>query len=361
MLGLYIHIPFCKQKCFYCDFFSVKYSSYLSEKYIDALIKHAGDYKDRKPDTVYIGGGTPSVLSEKQLEKLLNSLRKTIDLSAVSEFTFELNPESVSAEKLKILKQYGVNRLSMGLQTHDNESLKKLGRIHDFNTFLTAFKQAREAGFDNMNLDLMYGIPGQTMEAWLESLKQGLSFGSEHLSLYPLTVEENTVFYQQFVTTDDNLQREMYDKALKVLEEAGYTHYEISNWAKPGKESVHNSNYWRNREYIALGAGAAGYLDRMRYKNTEDVFRYIDLKNENMTVKSDEEYVNDDVYNEESIMLGLRLLNEGVSVDCFKSLQSIKTLHKFLNQQILVNENGRIKLSKDFVFISNTVISEFIK
>ena len=361
MPGLYIHIPFCKKKCFYCDFFSVEYNEYLSSQYVEALSKHAGQHKGRAVDTIYVGGGTPSVLSEKQIERLLNSIKTNFNLNGLKEFTFELNPESASKDKLKILKNYGVDRLSMGLQSVDDNLLKKIGRIHDFEIFSKAYECARNEGFDNFNLDLMYGLPEQTLSSWKKSLKTVSDIGCEHISLYPLSIEENTPFYNDGIEINDNLQSDMYETAVDFLFGENFNHYEISNWAKPGKESAHNSNYWRNFEYIALGAGASGYENGYRYSNIENIAGYTDFILKGMNVKDKSEFINDEIYESEAIMLGLRLLDEGVDIKTFKSCANINALNELLREKKLINENKRIKLPKNTVFISNQIMSRFMK
>lgn len=361
MKGLYIHIPFCRQKCFYCDFFSVKYTGRLAGRYIKALSIHAGEYKNTAVDTVYIGGGTPSVLSENQIKFLMKTVADGFDLKSVREFTFEMNPESCREKKLGILKDFGVNRLSMGLQSSDDEALKVLGRAHNFAAFKKAYKQARQAGFDNFNLDLIYGFPGQSARDWEKELETALSFDCEHISLYPLSVEDKSVFFQKGVKTDDDLQRRMYEKAEDFLAGKGYFHYEISNWSKPGKQSLHNGNYWRNFEYIALGAGASGYENRFRYSNIGDIEKYIELVSKSISVKSENIFIGCKEYEAEKIMLGLRLLDEGVDIKDFVSRGSLEVLGKFLKESLLVNDGGRIKLSKSTVFTSNAVMSAFMK
>jgi oxygen-independent coproporphyrinogen-3 oxidase len=202
MQGLYIHIPFCRKKCFYCDFFSVEHNEYLSSQYIEALTAHCRQYKGEKIDTAYIGGGTPSSLSENMIEKLMNAVNCNFDVKSLCEFTFELNPESVSDGKMQILKAAGVNRLSMGLQSCDDRFLKKIGRIHDFSTFEKAYERARKAGFNNFNIDLIYGLPGQTIKNWASDLRTAVEFDSEHLSLYPLSIEEGSAFFKSGVVID---------------------------------------------------------------------------------------------------------------------------------------------------------------
>ncbi|MDR3196029.1 MAG: radical SAM family heme chaperone HemW [Endomicrobium sp.] len=360
MTGLYIHIPFCRRKCFYCDFFSTKYDADLADKYIDSLIKHSQKFKNKKINSIYIGGGTPSVLSSKQIQRLLLSLNNVFNSSEAKEFTFELNPESVSKEKLLILKEFGVNRLSIGLQSVEDKILKCLGRIHDFKTFCAAYNAAKHEGFCNINVDLIYGLPNQTVDRWESVLKKALLFNSEHLSLYPLAIEENTPFYENRIVTDDKLQREMYDKTVEVLEQSGYVHYEISNWSKKNKEAFHNTNYWRNLEYIGLGSGSSGYLERNRYKNVENIEKYINFIENNIDCTVENEYIGENLYTTETIILGLRLLSEGLSIKCFNSPPRQTALLKCLKEKTLIQEEDRIKLAKEHVFTFNQIVSKFI-
>lgn len=361
MFGLYVHIPFCKKKCFYCDFFSVEYSEYISSQYIEAVSKQSVQYKGSRIDTIYIGGGTPSVLTDQQIEKLLDSLRYNFNTGGLKEFTFELNPESVTKDKLKILKSYGVDRLSMGLQSVDNGLLKKIGRVHDLEMFVRAYDTSRKEGFTNFNLDLIYGLPGQSLADWEKNLQVVFDLGCEHVSLYPLSIEEGTLFYSSGVNIDDNLQREMYETAVNFFSGKGFNHYEISNWSKRGKESLHNSNYWRNFEYIGLGAGASGYENRFRYSNTENIEKYIDLAAKNLSVKEENDFIDEASYEAEAIMLGLRLLDEGVDIKTFKNHSSLAVLERLLQEKMLKNDSGKIKLPENAVFTSNHIMSQFMK
>jgi oxygen-independent coproporphyrinogen-3 oxidase len=375
MTSLYVHIPFCKQKCLYCSFFSVKYDDILADRYIDALIKHAEQFENENIFSIYIGGGTPSVLSSEQIQKLLQALKDIFNLATIQEFTFELNPESASKEKLHILKQLGVNRLSIGLQSVEDKSLKFLGRIHDFKTFCYAYDAARKKGFDNINIDLIYGLPKQTLKDWEQVLKKTLLFNSEHLSLYPLSMEESTPLYKNGIITNDDIQREIYDESMKILANNGYTHYEISNWSKKERESFHSTNYWRNLEYIGLGAGASGYLKRRRYKNIENIEKYIELCSSLQAVKgnrlkqydslsfleTENEYINDKLYKIETIMLGLRLLNEGISINCFNNPKHYATLLECLKNKVLKVKNSKIKLTEKYIFVSNQIILKFME
>jgi len=360
MVGLYIHIPFCRQKCFYCNFFSVEYDSFLADKYIKALVKQALQFRGRKISSVYIGGGTPSVLSLKQIQTLLQALNDIFNMSLVREFTFELNPESISKEKLSLIKKFGVNRLSIGLQSIVDKFLKFLGRIHDFKTFCNVYDMAREEDFNNINIDLLYGLPSQTVNECEQTIKKVLFFNSEHLSFYPLSIEENTPFYKNDLVVDGDIQRDMYDKIAEILAGGGYSHYELSNWSKCGKESLHNANYWRNCEYVGLGAGAAGYLERKRYKNIENIAEYINLLENNCNVEIESECIDDELYETETIILRLRLLNEGVNVNSFNNPKHYAALLECLGNGTLKRKNGKIKLAEKYVFVFNQIVSKFV-
>ncbi|MDR1418579.1 MAG: radical SAM family heme chaperone HemW [Endomicrobium sp.] len=360
MLGLYVHIPFCSKKCLYCNFFSVKYEQDLADKYIDALIKHSLTFKNITLDSIYIGGGTPSILSSKQIERLLTSINNRFDLSKLVEFTFELNSDSVTLEKLNILKNYKVNRLSIGLQSTDDKFLKFLGRVHNFKNFRAVYDIARQVGFHNISIDLIYGIAGQTVKDWENTLLKVLKFDSDNISLYPLSIEQDTIFYKNGIVTSDYIQRDMYDFSVDFLERNGYEHYEISNWAKRGNESFHNTNYWRNFEYIALGAGASGYLNRIRYKNVSNIKKYIELINNKSNVKIEKEYIDEKLYSFEYIMLGLRLLKEGVHIKHFDNIHYQNILEDFVNKKMLVKHGDRIKFTKGYEFLFNEIVSKFI-
>jgi oxygen-independent coproporphyrinogen-3 oxidase len=360
MAGLYIHVPFCRQKCFYCDFFSIEYDSVLADRYIKALVKQALQFRDRKISSIYIGGGTPSVLSLKQIETLLRALNDIFSISLVREFTFELNPESILKEKLSLVKRLGVNRLSMGLQSTEDRFLKFLGRVHNFKTFCSVYDMAREEDFNNINIDLLYGLPNQTVKECEQIIKKILFLNSEHLSFYPLSIEQGTPFYKNGMVVDSDIQRDMYDKIAEILMGGGYSHYEISNWAKRGRESLHNANYWRNCEYVGLGAGAAGYLERKRYKNVENVRDYISLLENDYSVEFESEYIDDRLYEMETIILGLRLLNEGVDVKCFNNPKHYVALLECLENGTLERKSGKIRLSKEYIFVFNQIVSKFV-
>ncbi|MDR2708961.1 MAG: radical SAM family heme chaperone HemW [Elusimicrobiota bacterium] len=359
MTGLYIHIPFCRQKCFYCDFFSVRYDEDLAKNYVDALLIWLENFRGEKIETVYIGGGTPSVLDISQIEKLLSSISKNFDLSNIKEWTIEANPESLSLAKLKIFKDFAVDRLSLGLQSANDAHLKKLGRVHSFDDFRKVFENALSIGFKKINIDLIYGFEGQTFLDFQESLNILAEFRSPHLSLYPLSISPRTPFYNEGLKTDDDLQADFYEFACKFLADNGYIHYEISNWAMVGMEALHNTNYWRNCEYIGAGAGASGYWKRHRYKIVADIGEFIGQVRRGGNIFSSKEFIDDTLFRREKIMLGLRLLNEGVGIENFPFEQK-SILNKFLCDGLLINDRGKIKLSQKSVFLSNAIICEFL-
>lgn len=370
-LGLYIHIPFCKKKCLYCDFPSYGSMEGYMMDYTRALcMEIEKKAQNNKFDTIFIGGGTPSYLSSEAL-KLLGNTLSNIDKAENLEFTMECNPGTFHEEKLRLMKDIGVNRLSIGLQAYQNRLLKELGRIHSFNDFLSGFKLAREIGFNNINVDLMFALPNQSFEDWKETLHNVVKLNPEHLSCYSLIIEEGTPFYKmnlegKLKLPEEETEMKMYEYTVKYLKENMYKQYEISNYSKEGKECRHNLIYWELNEYIGCGASAHSYFKGIRNINENNVKRYINksLRNVNTSIES---YVNsreDDI--EEFMFLGFRKIS-GVSIQEFEkrfgiSIYSVykKVIDKHLRQGLLVVRNGRIFLSAKGIEISNTVMSDFI-
>lgn len=282
-VGLYIHIPFCVRKCDYCDFYSLadptpQARRAFQEAMVDWLAQISGDIEGREVDTVYIGGGTPSCYDTAYLVELLTRVREWFPLTADCEISVECNPDSAGEEWLAAMRRAGVNRLSMGVQSANDEELRAVGRLHDFATAQNAFRRARSAGFDNLSLDLIYGLPGQTMERWQRSVESLIELGPEHLSCYGLKIEEGTPLWRRQDTlslADDDAQADMYLWMVERLEQAGYGQYEISNFARPGKFSRHNMRYWLGQEYICAGPGAHGYLDGYRYALVRDMKGFV--------------------------------------------------------------------------------------
>ena len=370
-ISLYIHIPFCKQRCFYCDFPSYSGKERFKEDYVDALIeeieKRARGYIIK---TIFIGGGTPSYLEVNQIEKLLLAINK-LNLHKDIEFSMECNPGVLFKEKLIAMKNGGVNRISFGLQSTKDSLLKEVGRIHSYEEFLDNFKLARELGFKNINVDIMYGLPNQTVEDWKDTLETICNIKPEHISAYSLIIEEGTVFYNLYEKgllklPTEEMEREM-DKLTKgVLKDHGYHQYEISNYSLDGKECEHNKVYWQLKDYIGLGTAASSYIDGTRIKNIDNIEEYISKINSGIEVY-EEKYINseeDEI--EEFIFMGLRM-NKGISIKEFEerfnmSVESIyeKVLEKNIKNGFLKKENGRIYLTSIGMDFSNNVMAEFI-
>lgn len=369
--ALYIHIPFCKQKCLYCDFKSFANIEGLMGDYIDALIKEIADAaKGYKIRSLFIGGGTPSYLDEKSLEKLMKAI-KLLDYEDNAEKTIECNPGTVSENKFKIIKNGGINRLSFGLQSTNNELLEKIGRIHTYEEFKENYYLARKLGFDNINVDMMFGLPNQKLEDYEESLREITKLSPDHISAYSLIIEEGTPFYNMYnkdllILPDEDEEREMYRKGKEILRKSGYHQYEISNYAKDNKECFHNEVYWKCEEYIGTGIAASGFVDERRYRNIANIKEYIERINKNQSV-IEEEYKNtekDDI--EEFMFMNLRMIR-GIDENEFKrrfhkDVDDIykEVIDKHIKNKLLKRENGRIFLTDKGIEVSNYVMSDMI-
>ena len=338
-LGIYVHIPFCVKKCDYCDFVSFPLgksgdTSHDSRAYIDALIKEIRGYKDKfgckdteyEVKTVYIGGGTPSVLAPSFIVRIFDCIREVFDINDKAEMTIEVNPGTVDDEKLKVYREAGINRLSMGLQSADDNELKELGRIHDLADFLRSYESASAAGFDNINVDIMTAIPLQTMDSLKVTLDTVTSLMPQpkHISTYSLILEEGTLFYEKYVTRkmsscpilpDEDLERAMYHFAVGHLKDHGYERYEISNFAIPGYESRHNSAYWRRRDYLGFGLAASSLVNEVRYRNTIKFNEYLKNPCSNELFEEETVLTQGDRMSE-FMFLGLRMA-EGVKAGDF--------------------------------------------
>lgn len=378
-MGIYIHIPFCVQKCNYCDFLSKAAPDKTKEQYVYALIKEIEasgcKYRDRMVSSAFIGGGTPSVLSSELLDLLLDSLVKNFSISSNSEFTIECNPGTLVQDKVKVLKQWKVNRISLGLQSADNDELKILGRIHTFEDFLDTYELLRKEGFTNINIDLMSALPGQSLKSWTETLNKIVSLDPEHISAYSLIVEEGTNLYDRvkgeeakgiYSLPSEETDRAMYYKTREILETAGYLQYEISNYAKPGFESIHNSSYWTRKNYLGLGLGAASLMDNVRYSNTRDLEYYINHSSYLLDIQADVQVLNTKEQMEEFMFLGLRLI-EGVSIKEFKNLFNKdfndvygKVTDEFCEKGLIKVNGDRISLTKKGLDLSNYVMAQFL-
>ncbi|MCI1477362.1 MAG: radical SAM family heme chaperone HemW [Clostridium beijerinckii] len=370
-ISLYIHIPFCKQKCFYCDFPSYSGKEGLMNEYIEALsneILQKG--KEYRISSIFIGGGTPSYLNDLSLEKLLRTLNK-LNLKDDFEFTVECNPGTLNEKNLNIMKEHNVNRISMGLQSTKNSLLKDIGRIHSYEEFEENYFLARKLGFNNINADLMFGLPNQTIEDWECSLRKVAELELDHISAYSLIIEEGTRFYKLYEEDKLNLPEEdkeriMYLTTKDILNGYGYHQYEISNYSKKGKECFHNKVYWKCDEYLGMGVSASSFIDKKRSENMDNIKEYIKRINNKESV-IEEIHVNDikdDM--EEFLFMGLRMI-EGIKVEKFKErfnkdIYEVygEIIEKNIKKGLLINNSGNLYLTSHGIEISNYVMSDFI-
>ncbi len=319
-LELYFHIPFCIRKCLYCDFLSAPADRRTKERYMEALLREtrgrAGDYRDYRVVSVFIGGGTPSTVSPEQIAGLLKTVREGFGLAEDAEITIEVNPGTVDENRLRLYRRAGINRLSIGLQSAEDRELEALGRIHTYGQFLETYHMARECGFSNINVDLMSALPGQTLSGWMGTLGRVLALepAPEHISAYSLILEEGTPLYEmaergELQLPDEECDRLMYEKTEELLRSAGYHRYEISNYARPGYECRHNCGYWRRREYLGLGIGAASLIGDCRFRNGDSLTAYLE---DPLGSREEVQELTLQERMEEFMFLGLRL-TEGVS------------------------------------------------
>ena len=405
-MELYVHFPFCRQKCRYCDFLSFGGKEECFEPYIGALLAELDSYRElvrTEPlETVFIGGGTPSVLPASQAERLLKGISALISEGGMqpSEYTIEANPGTLDKEKLGLYKSLGVNRLSIGLQSADDAELKMLGRIHDLKDFISSFDLAREAGFDNINIDLMSALPGQNASSWERSLRFAADAGPEHISAYSLIIEPGTPFFEIYgegepkdapPLPDEDEERRMYRMTGQILEEYGFGRYEISNYARPGYESKHNLGYWTGKNYIGAGLGASSYICRkdakervlnsVRFKNSEVLEEYINSSRS--PAQEALSFAHEGVWKKpvccseasvlekteligEYVILHLRL-TEGFSEEEFQKLfgQSPGELfkdviNKYIRMGFMERKDGFLRLTEDGFDVANTIMADFI-
>lgn len=371
-LGIYIHIPFCKRKCAYCDFISFSNKTKLIEKYIKALKTEIEKCKINKGNyivkTIYIGGGTPSFIESKYIVEILNNIKKKFNISEEAEITIEINPGTVDEQKLKDYYNSGINRISFGLQSTRSELLKLLGRIHSYSSFLEGYNLARKIGFKNINVDLMIGLPVQTLEDVKKDLERIIELKPEHISVYSLIVEKETKIEEKIKNKElylpsEELERKMYWAVKKKLEEAGYVHYEISNFAKLGNESKHNLSCWNQEEYLGFGLAAHSYVDNIRYSNTIDFEEYFDFP-ENSKIIQEKQTQEDK--QKEFMLLGLRKI-EGIKISDFKNkfidnpiYLYRESLNKLVTQGLIEIDIDSIKLTNRGIDLANLVWEEFV-
>jgi len=376
--GIYIHIPFCKAKCCYCDFYSVPLTEgEWLEQYLRGLaaeIEQRASFYDGQPiGTVYLGGGTPSLLAPGQIERLLNKLAQAFPLTSDIEITMEANPVTINREYMQECRQAGVNRLSLGVQSFIDRELRLLGRLHSAHDSEEAIQAARAAGFTNVNLDLIYGIPGQTTDDWIYNLRQAVAAAPEHLSLYLLQLEPHTpmgrwVDEGKLLMLEDEQEYQIYQISRKLLDQNGYQQYEISNFAQPGRECRHNLIYWHSREYLGLGAGAVSFINRVRQQNTQ-LDQYLPTSADyplhfwrgEILEEMDERQRWID-----AVVMGLRT-TQGINMADFKSRFGIdlgqeygQVIDELLAGGFLIIEDGYLRLAPSAYFISNQVLHRFI-
>ena len=393
-LGLYIHIPFCVKKCHYCDFLSAPADDVVKSEYINALIKEIDSYQNRTAHyyvpTVFIGGGTPSCIDAKEIERVLRELERTFLFDSKDvEVTIEINPGTVDRQKLLIYRRAGINRLSFGLQSADNVELKRLGRIHTYEEFVSNYRMARELGFSNINIDLMSALPGQTSASWEDTLNKVIALKPEHISAYSLIIEEGTVFYEQYrpgapgerELPDEDMDRRIYYRTKELLAQSGYFRYEISNYARQGFECRHNNSYWTGIEYLGLGLGAASLIENTRFSNRSELIDYIEqcrlftekrncagipVSRDIIGLRREQIRLTKKQRMEEFMFLGLRR-EEGISKEAFYrrfcvELTSIydKVLSDLVEKKVLRIAGDNIRLTEYGIDVSNIVLSNFL-
>ena len=384
-IGLYIHIPFCKQKCSYCDFCSYANKESFIKRYIQCVLKeiievgnnNKIDFENGKDDlflvkTIYIGGGTPSLIDSKYIVQIIEDIKLNFKIDEKAEITIEVNPGTVTLEKLEDYKSTGINRLSIGLQSTQEHLLKEIGRIHTYLDFLDTFRFAREAGFENINVDLMIGLPNQTLEEVKDSIEEIVSMEPEHISVYSLILEENTPLFKKveegLELPNEDLERKMYWAVKQTLEQNNYIHYEISNFAKKGYESKHNLDCWNQKEYIGFGIAAHSYTNGIRYSNIENIEQYIKNYDEDKTEENLVFHEKQDMeaMQKEYMLLGLRKI-DGVSIQEFK-IKFVANpvflyhseLEKLVNEELLEIDGDMIKLTNKGLDLANIVWEEFV-
>ena len=369
-IGLYIHIPYCKRKCFYCDFISFSGKEDTIKKYVEAIKKDISDckYTGFNIGTIYIGGGTPSFIDPQYISEIIAKVREKFIVTQNAEITIEVNPGTVTREKLMDYKKAGINRLSIGLQSTDNDTLKRIGRIHSYEDFVETYDMAREIGFDNINVDFMIALPGEDEWSVAIQISEIINLKPEHISCYSLILEDGTRLKEMVDSGEvelptDEEERKMYWKMKELLEENGYEHYEISNFAIDSYESKHNTNCWKQKSYIGFGIAAHSYMNGVRYSNTTDLKQY--LIKSSKEIKTIHEKQNKEDMQKEYMMLGLRML-DGVKISEFKAkfgenpiFLFRKELEKLVNEELIEIDLDNIKLTNKGLDLANLVWEEF--
>ena len=360
---LYVHVPFCAAKCKYCAFYSEAGSTGKMEDYVDALLLELEGFATQlAPRTIFFGGGTPSLLPAALMRRVLEAIRSKVSLHQLCEWTVECNPSTVSTEKAKLFREFGVNRISMGVQALDDELLKTIGRVHSLKAAIESYEKLRAAGFDNINLDLMFGLPGQTMDHWRNTLEKAIALQPEHLSTYCLILEEDTEFWSLFqkgmIKPNEEQELAMYQAGMDTLGAASYHQYEISNFAKTGRECAHNIAYWEGRDYIALGPSACSTVGKRRWQNAPDTDRYIAAVRRGERALAYEETLTPELRTAECAAFGMRM-NAGVPAELVQGRWD-KEIAELLSAELVLWRNGRLKPTPRGILFADEVAAQFV-
>ena len=369
-IEIYIHIPFCVKKCDYCDFLSGPSRPEEQESYVQALLREIGtvtEGKGRSVSSIFIGGGTPSVLDERFIGEVINKIKEKFSLQEDAEITIEVNPGTAYSQKLQAYRHYGINRLSIGLQSPNDRELKILGRIHNYAQFLKTYKEAREVGFDNINIDLMSAIPDQTYEGWQKNLRTVAELKPEHISAYSLIIEEGTPFAARKLNLpDEDTEYNMYEATAQILKEYGYEQYEISNYSKEGRVCRHNVGYWTRQDYLGFGLGASSLYEKERFSNTSDWKEYLKNSSDPELIREKEPTLTREDEMAEFMFLGLRM-TKGIAKADFEKIFGCRieqiygeVLKKYESMELLVEKDDRIFLSREGIHVSNSIMAEFL-
>ena len=369
-MEIYIHIPFCIRKCDYCDFLSGPSGPKEQADYVQALLREiqvVEEGEGRSVSSIFIGGGTPSVLDERLLGDILREIRNRFKMKEDAEITIEVNPGTANIGKLQAYREMEINRLSIGLQSPEDRELKILGRIHNYGQFLETYQEARTVGFDNINIDLMSAIPDQTYEGWVKNLRTVAELEPEHISAYSLIVEEGTPFAARKLNLpDEDTEYNMYEATAQILKEYGFEQYEISNYARKGRECRHNVGYWTRQDYLGLGLGASSLYGKERFANTADMKKYLENSRNPEKIREKEPSLTREDEMAEFMFLGLRM-TKGISKADFQrcfgcTIESVygEVLEKYESMELLLEKDGRIFLSREGIHVSNSIMAEFL-
>ena len=369
-MEIYIHIPFCIRKCDYCDFLSGPSGPEEQADYVQALLREIQAVEEgegRSVSSIFIGGGTPSVLDERLLGDILREIRNRFKMEEDAEITIEVNPGTANIGKLQAYREMGINRLSIGLQSPEDRELKILGRIHNYGQFLETYQEARTVGFDNINIDLMSAIPDQTYEGWVKNLRTVAELEPEHISAYSLIVEEGTPFAARKLNLpDEDTEYNMYEATAVILKEYGFEQYEISNYARKGRECRHNVGYWTRQDYLGFGLGASSLYGKERFANTADMKKYLKNSKNPEKIREKEPSLTREDEMAEFMFLGLRM-TKGISKADFQrcfgcTIESVygEVLEKYESMELLLEKDGRIFLSREGIHVSNSIMAEFL-